>query len=248
MNMHPKSAVRPPLPLAPLGVRRDGRPILPILGASSDDLGDPPTGDPAPTGDVGNATVTIPQEELSRRFAREKDQGRRAGVRDLLGNLGFDSAKSLTEFIESQRQAEQDRKDAEQAQLSEVERREQTAAERERQAEQRESAAVARERDASRRALLVSLGATGNDLDDAVLLLSRTADLDADTAALTQAAEDLKQRRPELFGHQQPPTPPPAPPSGSPSGGIPPRSGGTPSRPGSLGLDIARRRGHLSNT
>ncbi|MEU5297945.1 hypothetical protein [Streptomyces umbrinus] len=59
-------------------------------------------------------------------------------------------------------------------QLSEIERRrEQTAAERERQAEQRESAAVARERDAARRALLVGLGATGNDLDDAVLLLSR---------------------------------------------------------------------------
>ncbi|WOX11420.1 hypothetical protein [Streptomyces sp. N50] len=192
--------------------------------------------------------MTIPQEELSRRFAREKDQGRRAGVRDLLGNLGFDSAKSLTDFIDSQRQAEQERKDAEQAQLSEVERREQTAAERERQAEQRESAAAARERDAARRALLVGLGATGNDLDDAVLLLSRAADLDADTAALTQAAEDLKQRRPELFGQQQPPPPPPAPPSGSPSGGIPPRSGGTPSRPGSLGLGIARRRGHLTNT
>ncbi|MFF3060169.1 hypothetical protein [Streptomyces sp. NPDC057909] len=244
MTMRPKSAVRPPLPLAPLGFRRDGRPILPVLGASSDDLSDPPTGVPAPSGDAGGATVTIPQEELSRRFAREKDQGRRAGLRDLLGNLGFDSAKDLTDFVESQRQAEQERKNAEQAQLSEVERREQTAAERERQAERRESAAAAREREAARRALLVGLGATGNDLDDAALLLSRAAESEADDATLTQAAEDLKQRRPELFG-QQPPTPPP---SGSPSGGIPPRPGGTPPRPGSLGLDIARRRGHLSNT
>ncbi|MFE7565440.1 hypothetical protein ACFU76_00510 [Streptomyces sp. NPDC057539] len=236
------------MPLAPLGFSDDGRQNLPILGASSGDPGDPPTGDPALSDDAGTATVTIPHEELSRRFAREKDQGRRAGVRDLLGNLGFDSAKALTEFIDSQRQAEQERKDAEQAQLSEVERREQTAAERERQAEERESAAVTRERDAARRALLVGLGATGNDLDDAVLLLGRAADLDADTDALTRAAEDLKQRRPELFGQQQPPTPPLAPPSGSPSGGIPPRSGTTPARAGSLGLDIARRRGHLKNT
>ncbi|MGI5401911.1 hypothetical protein ACQEVG_21200 [Streptomyces sp. CA-135486] len=238
---------RPPLPLAPLGFRRDGRPILPIVGASSDDPGNPPTGDPNPD-DAETATITIPQDELSRRFAKEKDQGRRAGVRDLLGNLGFDSAKALTDFIESQRQAERERKDAEQAQLSEVERREQTAAERERQAEQRESAAAARERDAAQRALLVGLGATGSDLDDAVVLLSRAADPDANDAALTQAAEDLKQRRPELFSQQHLPTPPPAPPSGSPSGGIPPRSGGTPSRPGLLGLDIARRRGHLNNT
>ncbi|WP_327375820.1 hypothetical protein OG393_18770 [Streptomyces sp. NBC_01216] len=236
---------RPPLPLAPLGYRRDGRPIFPILGASPDDPGNSPTGETTPES-TDTATVTIPQEELSRRFAREKDQGRRAGVRDLLSQLGFESAKALTEYVQAQREADQQQKDAEQARLSEAERREQTAAERERQAQEREAAAVARERDAARRAVLVGLGATGTELEDAVVLLGRLVDPDADDTALARAADELKERRPELFG-QRAPQPPTTPPSGSPSN-IPGRSGGTPARPGQLGLDIARRRGHLKSS
>jgi hypothetical protein len=217
---------------------------LPIRGASSEDPGNHPATEP-PTDDqgAGIAVVTIPQDELSRRFAREKDQGRRSGVRDLLGQLGFESAKVLTEYVEGQRQAEQQRKDAEQARLSEVERREQAAAERERRAQDRESAATARERDAARRSVLVGLGATGPELEDAVILLARQVEPDADETTLAQAAEDLKRRRPELFDAQAP-QPPAAPPSGNPSF-IPGRSAGTPPRPGQLGLDIARRRGHL---
>ncbi|MEU0443584.1 hypothetical protein ABZ202_28285 [Streptomyces sp. NPDC006186] len=236
---------RPLLPLAPIGYRRDGRPILPILGASSDDPGTPPTGDPT-TEDTGVTMVSIPQDELSRRFAREKDQGRRAGVRDLLGQLGFESAKALTEYVQHQRQAEQQQKDAERERLSEVERREQAAAERERQAQEREAAATAREQDAARRAALVGLGASGAELEDAVVLLAREVEPDADEAALTRAAEELKQRRPELFVSTSPQTPA-SPPSGSPAG-VPARSGGIPVRPGQLGLDIARRRGHLRSS
>ncbi|CAM5466583.1 hypothetical protein [Streptomyces aurantiogriseus] len=201
-----------------------------------------PAAEPA-TENTGVAVVTLPQDELSRRFAREKDQGRRAGVRDLLGQLGFESAKALTEFVENQRQAEQQRRDAEQARLSEAERREQAAAERERQAQDREAEATARERDAARRAVLVGLGATGAELEDAVALLARRIEPDADDSTLVQAAEELKQRRPELFGARSP-QPPTAPPSGSPSN-IPGRSGSTPPRPGQFGLDLARRRGHL---
>jgi hypothetical protein len=204
-----------------------------------------PAAEPA-TEDTGVAVVTIPQEELSRRFAREKDQGRRAGVRDLLGQLGFESAKALTEFIENQRQAEQQRRDAEQARLSEAERREQAAAERERQAQEREAEATARERDAARRAALVGLGATGPELEDAVVLLARRIEPDADDSTLVQAAEELKQRRPELFDARSP-QPPTSPPSGSPSN-VPGRSGSTPPRPGQFGLDVARRRGHLRDS
>ncbi|WP_425245418.1 hypothetical protein [Streptomyces sp. NEAU-NA10] len=204
-----------------------------------------PAAEPA-TEDTGVAVVTIPQDELSRRFAREKDQGRRAGVRDLLGQLGFESAKALTEFVENQRQAEQQRRDAEQARLSEAERREQAAAERERQAQEREAQATARERDAARRAALVGLGATGPELEDAVVLLARRIEPDADDSTLIQAAEELKQRRPELFDARSP-QPPASPPSGSPSN-IPGRSGSTPPRPGQFGLDLARRRGHLRDS
>lgn len=231
-------AVRP-LPLAPIGYRRDGRPILPILGASSDDPDNQP-----PTGDLDPGAVAIPQHELSKLFAREKDQGRRAGVRDLLGQLGFESPKALNDFVEVQRDAEQARKDAERALLTEAEQRAQSVAEREQELERLEAAAIARERDAARRAVLVGLGAVGAELEDAAVLLARLVDADADETAVTAAAGELKTRRPELFGHQALTTPP----SGVPTGGPPPQAGGTPARPGSRGLDIARRRGHFSTS
>jgi hypothetical protein len=197
-----------------------------------------PASEPA-TADTGVVVVTIPQDELSRRLTREKDQGRRSGVRDLLGQLSFESAQALTDYVEGQREAEQTR-------LSEIERRERDATEAVRQAQDREAAATARERDAARRAVLVGLGATGPDLEDAAVLLAREVEPDADDSALTQAAEDLKQRRPELFGARAS-QPPAAPPSGSPSN-VPGRSAGTPPRPGQSGLDIARRRGHIKDS
>lgn len=225
---------RPSLPnlLVPVGHRRDGRPIYPILGASSEDDSNKPEGE----GGAPNGSVT--QEDLSRLLAREKTQGGRAAVKKLLAELGFDNAEALNAFVTSQREAEA-------AALTEVERREQAAAERERQAEQRLAEAEARERAAVRRAVLAGLGASGEDLFDAVALVDRSlADQpDADEEAVTAAAQQLKERRPELFGQRQE-TPPPAP-GGSPAGG-PPQRGGTPPKPGSAGLDMARQRGYIT--
>ncbi|RNL73171.1 hypothetical protein EBF04_23880 [Streptomyces sp. I6] len=56
-----------------LGYRRDGRPIYPVLGASSAD----------PSND--DATLTLSQKQLNTLLAREKDQGGRAAVRALVG-------------------------------------------------------------------------------------------------------------------------------------------------------------------
>ncbi|WP_369178627.1 hypothetical protein [Streptomyces mutabilis] len=93
-------AAHAPLPsTVPLGFRKDGRPIHPILGASADD---PSNGGIGGTGEgTGGTPVSVPQSELSRLFAREKDQGRRAGVRDLVAQLGFDSQKTLTDFVQA---------------------------------------------------------------------------------------------------------------------------------------------------
>lgn len=219
-----------PNPLVPVGYRRDGRPIYPILGAS-------PEHDPnQPDDDPGTGGVT--QEVLSRLLAREKTQGGRAAVKKLLENLGFNDAEALTEFVTTKR-------DAERAALSEVERREQAAEEKLREAEAREAQALARERAALRRAALAGLGAAGDDLDDAVLLIDRALDGqdDADQATVAAAAEQLKERRPELFGAGRE-TAPPAP-GGSPAGGPPPR-GATPPKPGAAGLDMARQRGYIT--
>ncbi|MFD5425331.1 hypothetical protein [Streptomyces sp. NPDC127084] len=218
-----------PDPLAPVGLRRDGRPIFPILGASPEDDSNKPEGD-------GGGTVT--QEDLSRLLAREKTQGGRAAVKKLLGDLGFDNPEALTEFVATKR-------DAEQAALTEIERREQAAEEKARAAEAREAQATARERAAIRRAALAGLGATGDDLSDAVLLIDRALDdqPDADEEAVAAAAEQLRERRPELFGQTSGATPPA--PGGSPAGG-PPSRGGVPPKPGAAGLEMARRRGFVT--
>lgn len=222
-----------PNPLEPVGHRRGGRPIYPILGASPDD----DSNKPGDEGDAPNGGVT--QEDLSRLLAREKTQGGRAAVKKLLGDLGFDSSEALIEFVTTKR-------DADQAALTEIERREQAAEEKLRTAEAREAQALAKERAAIRRAALGGLGAAGDDLDDAVLLIDRALhdQPDADGASVIAAAEQLKERRPELFGQARE-TVPPAP-GGSPAGG-PPRRGGVPPRRGAAGLEMARRRGLISD-
>ncbi|MGW3121383.1 hypothetical protein ACWDBW_30240 [Streptomyces sp. NPDC001107] len=223
--------VRPLPPRRPVGFRLDGRPIYPILGASAEDDSNDQLDD---AGDGGQEQqVTVTQDRLGKMLTREKAQGERAAIKRLLATLGFDSPKALTEFVTLQREAEQ-------AALSEVERREQAAAERELQAARREELAAERERAALRRAALVALGAEGEDLVDAERLLA-TDDEDADAAQIQTAAEALRSRRPELFGEARTP-PVPAAPAGAPAGRIPSRTT-PPPKPGAAGLEMARRRG-----
>ncbi|MFD3667134.1 hypothetical protein [Streptomyces sp. NPDC058672] len=214
-----------PTPRTVLGHRRDGRPIYPVLGASPDD----------PSND--EVTVSISQKQLNTLMAREKDQGGRAAIRSLVEKLGFANAGALEEHLAGVRQAEQE-------QLSEAERREQALAEREKAAVAREASALARERDAARRAVLSGLGATGHDLDDAAALL-RAPD-DADGEALANAVQELKARRPELFASVPAEARQfPAAPGGAPASVPPSRPGGVGNKPGSAGLEMARRRGIL---
>uniref|UniRef100_A0AAU2UX76 Uncharacterized protein n=1 Tax=Streptomyces sp. NBC_00003 TaxID=2903608 RepID=A0AAU2UX76_9ACTN len=224
--------VRPLPPRRPVGFRRDGRPIYPILGASSEDETNDQQLDEGT--DVGGSDqqVTVTQDRLGKLLTREKAQGERAAVKRLLSTLGFDSPKALAEFVSMQREAEQ-------AALSEVERREQAAQERELQAARREELAAERERSALRRAALVALGAEGDDLVDAERLLT-VDDEDADEAQIQSAAESLRARRPELFGEVRMAVP--AAPAGAPAGRGPTRRHPV-SKPGSAGLEMAKRRG-----
>ncbi|MFI2258928.1 hypothetical protein [Streptomyces tubercidicus] len=225
--------VRPLPPRRPVGHRRDGRPIYPILGASAEDETNDQLDDASDDGGQ-EQQVKVSQDRLGKMLTREKAQGERAAIKRLLSTLGFDTPKALSEFVTTQREAEQ-------AALSEVERREQAAQERELQAARREELAAERERAALRRAALVALGAAGDDLVDAERLLA-VDDEDADEAQIQSAAEALRTRRPELFGEVR--TPVPAAPAGAPAGRGPTRM--TPvSKPGSAGLEMARRRGLL---
>src|SRR4051794_8975833 len=96
-----------PAPLTPVGRRRDGRPIFPILGADPTD----PSNQQLPSGTVtdpaGPPAVGQPvdQEALNRLLAREKQQGERAAVRKLVEQLGFAKTDDLTAFVQAQRDA-----------------------------------------------------------------------------------------------------------------------------------------------
>ncbi|MGP8301978.1 hypothetical protein ACTPOK_29475 [Streptomyces inhibens] len=223
--------VRPLPTSSPVGYRRDGRAIYPILGASSEDETNDQLDDGAEDGSQ-EQQVTVTQDRLGKMLTREKAQGERAAIKRLLSTLGFDTPKALTEFVTTQREAEQ-------AALSEVERREQQAAERELQAARREELASEREQAALRRAALVSLGAEGDDLVDAERLLALD-DEEAEEPQIQAAAEALRARRPELFGEVRKQVP--AAPAGAPAGRGPKRTAPV-QKAGSAGLEMARRRG-----
>lgn len=216
------------------------------LAVFYNDGGDPPpAGDPAATDPPKPgppAARTFTQAEVEALAAKEKAQGKRAAAREFAEKHGFTTIEDAEAFIAAARQAEE-------AQLSEQQKREKALAEREAAAEAREKAAIARERDASRRATLVGLGATGDDLEDAAALL-RVAD-DADDATVAEAAAKLKERRPELFGITPTPAPPagqlPPAPGGAPAGGPPSRQSAT-GKPGDRGREMARLRGHQRAT
>jgi hypothetical protein len=201
------------------------------LAVFYNDGGAPPApapADPPKPGPPPGPAKEFSQEDLDRIAAKEKSQGERAGARkaleELAAELGFSNIDDAKEFVVAGRKAKQDA-------LSEQERREQEVAEREKKAADLIDRAEARERAAIRKDALVRLGATGDDLEDAAALL-RVAD-DADDQAVREAAEALKERRPELFGAQRtPPALPPAP-GGAPAGGSP--------RPGASKDDVKDR-------
>jgi hypothetical protein len=201
--------------------------------------GEPPAGDPPKPGPPAPRTFT--QAEVEALAAREKAQGKRAAAREFAEKHGFTSIEDAEQFIAAARQSQE-------AALTEQQKREKAIAEREAQIEAREQAAAARERAAARRSVLVGLGATGDDLEDAAALLR--VDDDADDQTVADAAAKLKERRPELFGIK--PTDPnpghlPPAPGGAPAGGPPARPART-GKPGDRGRAIAASRGHRTAT
>ncbi|GHG33007.1 hypothetical protein GCM10018777_56260 [Streptomyces albogriseolus] len=217
---------------------------LPGIAVFYNDGGNPPADPPKPSPPPASPEPVkqFTQEELERIAAREKSQGERAGARkaleELAQELGFTNPDDVKTFVATARKAQQDA-------LSEEERRRQELERREAELAAREAAAIARERAVNRRAVLAGLGATGDDLEDAAALLR--VDDDADETAVREAAEKLKERRPELFGTrpaaQTSPLPPA--PGGAPAGAPPTRSAGD--KTGNRGLEMARLRGHLKD-
>jgi hypothetical protein len=192
--------------------------------------------------------VIITQERFGQNMAKERRAGRHAAFRELAEAAGlefdidqFDPKK----FGEMFKQADQARK----AKLTEDEQRAEALRQQEETLTAR-AAAVEKQEQAARqmahstriRAALVSLGASGADLEDAAALLR--IDEDASDEDLARAASELKERRAEMFGGQQAPATPPPAPSGMPAPGMP-RPGASQPKPGERGLAMLKRRGKI---
>ncbi|MFD9249499.1 hypothetical protein [Streptomyces bottropensis] len=197
-------------------------PVLPQTSAAGDDeqvLLDHRT----------NAPMT--QAAFAKIMARENAKARRAVLREMSEAAGipFDpenlDPSPYAQALKDAQAARQAQLSEEQRRTEELQRREQALQAREDAAVAREKEAAARDRDTRIRQALVTLGATGADLDDAAALL-RVPD-DADDAAITQAAEQLKERRGEMFGTGPAAQALPPAPSGGPAGGNAPRQPAT---------------------
>lgn len=231
-GQQPPAGAPSPADLAARGQQQPPAPVLPPAGGQ-------PAPNPADAVLLDHGTgQPMTQAAFSRIMSREHDKGRMKILKELCEQAGipFEHEKTdVTKLADVLKAAET----ARQAQLSDDQRRtenltarEQALATRETALAEREAEAARRDRDTRIRAALVSLGATGDDLEDAARLLAVPDD--ATDEQITQAATDLKKRREVLFGGTQTPqTLPPA-----PSGG--PAAGGTP-RPQNPGKDAVRQ-------
>lgn len=144
------------------------------------------------SGEQHTEPTTFTQEQVIAMAAREKDQGRRAGASEVLSGLGFDSADALKAFVDAAKKAEAAQKTAEQKAADELAAKEKALAER-------EAKITEKARTLTFKSALVELGASKDGLPDALTLLSGSVAADADEAAVTAAAEALKERWPSMF-------------------------------------------------
>lgn len=166
----------------------------------------PPTQIPLST---QNANL-IPQDQVNAIAAREKDEGKRAGQREMLEALGFNSADEAKAFFKKA-------KDDEKARMSETERREKEAQEAEAKAKEAEAKANAKLREANICAELQDQGVPKAQTK----LVAKMVELDDsvvdDEKKISEAVAALKKAMPNLFtaqgGSATPPgshpTPPP---------------------------------------
>lgn len=204
----PPRLTRHPLtgdPIRPVGVLASGKVVWPVMGGAPDPVVPTP---PAPVLDDADPAETA-DERVARIAAREKSQGKRAGQRELLEALGFTDQAAATKFIADQRAAVL-------AAETDADRRGRELDDRERASQVRETSASDREFSADVRVALIDRGCARADLDDAQVLLARGIDRALTgaelTAAVDEAADALKVRRPGLFsGDAVPPVTPPPP-------------------------------------
>jgi len=193
---------------------------------SPDPANTPPPPPPPPSGTDNARTFT--QEDLNRVAAREKDEGKRSAERAILAALGVDDLDSAKKILA-------DKQAADEAKLSEVDKREKAATKAQTEAAEAKATATKMTLDAKvERAILEKLlGEEQVKALSAAATLRRLIEVtpDADDKAISDAVTELATTMPHLFqvvppsndgGNGRPPVkpstpPPPGPPRSSSS-------------------------------
>lgn len=198
---------------------------------------------------VGGKKMKV--SDLQRIAAREKREGKKAGQTALLKKLGFESLEDLEDALTADRPApkddDQDDKGNGPKPDDEAARR---AKRRELDAEKRERTAAIKERRADLRGALRDAGVSRDDLDDAFAMLDRTVDDEYEDDDVEEAVEALQERRPALFGvadddGTRRPPPPRHVAAGLPAGRPKRRNSGKAPEPGEEGRRRAAARGWI---
>lgn len=192
------------------------------MGAEGNDdppQGDPPSGAPAGegNGNSGDEVQSIPQSQLTRMLAREKNQGREAAERALSDELGMPIAEAKALL-----QAARDREDAEKTEAQKAK----DAAEAAKREAQQEKDAAARERhNASVERALIRAGIAPDDqgkLDRVARMV--TVEVGASAEDIGDDVKTIREGFPELFAASgEEGTPPRRTPSSDPKGTPPKR-------------------------
>lgn len=203
--------------------------LLPVIAGAAE--GDPPTPPAAPPAALPPAPATPDLAALQAELDRARTAGTSEATSTLLKQLGFDKLEDAAEFVQAKREADT-------AQLSEVEKREKAAADA-------LAAAQAREGDAKR---LIERGIVRNALQTAGVAVENLDDVEGSvriegeiTAETAKAAVDAMKAKPVFVSYFTAAATPAPPPSGH-TPGTPPPAGQPSTTLLQKGADIARQR------
>lgn len=166
---------------------------------------------------------TFTKDEMTQRINEARAQAAREGKKAVLESLGFENTDALKTFIDDARVARE-------AAESETEKRERELAEREAMLVKREAETAAKTLELVKKNALASLGATGDNLEDAARLLDITAEMSSEEVA--QAAKTIQDRHPGMFGTKPQPDIPAVNPPARPN---------LNTKPGDYGAQMAQR-------
>lgn len=135
---------------------------------------------------------TFTQDDVTRIAAREKDQGKRSGQREILDMLGVESVDDVKSFMDKQREAEE-------ARMTEADKAKKAAERDKAEAEAIRAEALAERYNARVERELLKAGVAEGSIAKVSRLVEVDDPANADSEVITAAVADLRKEMPQLF-------------------------------------------------